>query len=174
VNRLGKILPHLTQQLTKLIECEPFLGPSFVVQEIQLDAVLLLIKDSLRLYPAIQLCLWQLLCSFQKLNLEQARWISRSYDKYFQLNKQYREWMEKCVKYSIIDYKFVPDFSTLPESLAQKLKFFINEKEKEDNDTKDNNTKDNNTKDNNTKDNNTKDNNNDNNNNNNNNKKKKK
>jgi len=139
VNTLGKILPKLNQQLSKLLECVPFLGLLVVVHEIQLEAMLLLIKDSLRLYPGIQLCLWQLLCSFQKLNLEQARWGSRAYDKYFQLNKQFREWMERNVKYSIIDYKFVPDFDTLPESLAQKLKYFINEKEKEEaNDEKDN------------------------------------
>ena len=83
------------------------------VHDITHDAMLLLIKDGLRLYPACQLCLWQLLCDFQKLNLAQAKWTSKTYDKYFELNKRLKEWFNQCIKHGIIKYSYAPRFDSV-------------------------------------------------------------
>jgi len=127
-NQLGKCLPKFMKQMNTLVECHAIMaGNEFAVNEIVRFAVLLLIKDSLRLYAAIQLCLWQMICSFQKLTLEQAKWTSRTCDRYFTLNKSYQEWFQRCVRLDIIEESFAPKFDVLSESLVEKLNDYISE-----------------------------------------------
>ena len=83
------------------------------VHPLEVEAVLLLIKDSLRVYSAIQLILWELLCSFQKLNLKQAQWVLKTYRSYFELNQRYKDWFSKMIRYGIINAEFAPKFDTV-------------------------------------------------------------
>lgn len=102
------------EQLHTLIEAECTLDSnSFTVHPLDNNAMLLLIKDSLRIYSSIQLILWELLCSFQKLTLEQATWISKTYDQYFILNGQYKKWFDKVVKFGIVEHAYAPKFDTV-------------------------------------------------------------
>merc|ERR1712177_20012 len=111
------------KQLHCVIEVESHLdGATFIVHPLNKEAMLLLIKDSLRVYSSIQLILWELLCSFQKLNLDQAKWVSKTYQQYFDLNTRYQSWFAKVVKLGIVNHQYAPKFDTLPESLADKLK----------------------------------------------------
>ncbi|ETO09313.1 hypothetical protein RFI_28071 [Reticulomyxa filosa] len=55
--------PRFMKQMNALVECHGIMaGNEFVIHDIVKHAVLLLVKDSLRLYPSIQLCLWQMIC----------------------------------------------------------------------------------------------------------------
>jgi len=125
-NQLGKCLPKFMKQMNALVECHGIIaGNDFVIHDIVRHAVLLLIKDSLRLYPSIQLCLWQMICSFQKLTLEQVKWTSRTWNRYLKLNKAYEEWFRRCVRLDIIEESFAPKFDVLSESLIVKLNEYI-------------------------------------------------
>eukprot|EP00483_Globobulimina_turgida_P006782 UN06794 len=87
LNTLGKVLPKIMKQLSCLIEVDPQIdGSTFMVHALTKEAMLLLIKDSLRIYSSIQLILWQLLCAFSKLDIQQAKWTSNTYQQYFALN----------------------------------------------------------------------------------------
>eukprot|EP00484_Ammonia_sp_Unknown_P021170 CAMPEP_0197036538 /NCGR_PEP_ID=MMETSP1384-20130603/14017_1 /TAXON_ID=29189 /ORGANISM="Ammonia sp." /LENGTH=565 /DNA_ID=CAMNT_0042466727 /DNA_START=17 /DNA_END=1714 /DNA_ORIENTATION=+ len=131
VNTLGKILPAIMKQLHSVIEVQPQInGATFTVHALVREAMLLLIKDSLRIYSSIQLILWELLCSFQKLNLEQAKWISKTYHQYFELNTRYQEWFDQVVRLGIVNHEYAPKFNTLPESLGDKLSKYISDQEK--------------------------------------------
>ncbi|ETO29757.1 hypothetical protein RFI_07364, partial [Reticulomyxa filosa] len=59
------------------------------------------------------------------LTLEQAKWTSRMCDRYFTLNKAYKEWFERCVRLNIIEESFSPNFDVLSESLVEKLNEYI-------------------------------------------------
>ena len=114
INTLGKILPKIMKQLHCIIEVEPQLnGATFVVHKLVQESMLLLIKDSLRIYSSIQLILWELLCSFQKLNLDQAKWISKTYNQYFDLNQRYQQWFGKVVRLGIVNHQYQPKFNTV-------------------------------------------------------------
>ena len=114
VNRLGKILPKIMKQLHTILEVEPQLnGATFMVHSLIKESMLLLIKDSLRIYSSIQLILWELLCSFQKLNLDQAKWVSKTYQQYFDLNERYQKWFAKVVRLGIVNHQYAPKFNTV-------------------------------------------------------------
>ena len=93
------------------------------------EAMLFLIKDSLKLYPSIQLCLWELLSNFQQLSLKQAKLVSKIFDEYFRLNELYKTWFDQCVRFQIIHYKYSPKFDTLSKNLFKKLKGYIKDLE---------------------------------------------
>jgi len=132
-NQLGKCLPKFMKQMNALVECHGIIaGNEFVIHDIVRYAVLQLIKDSLRLYPSIQLCLWQMICSFQKLTLEQVKWTSRTWDRYLTLNKAYEEWFQRCVRMDIIEESYAPKFDVLSESLIVKLNDYITTHENDD------------------------------------------
>lgn len=112
--------PVIMKQLHCVVEVEAKLdidirSPSglCMVHPLEQEAMLLMIKDSLRVYSAIQLILWELLCSFQKLNLEQAQWVSKTYRSYFDLNKRYQEWFGRVVKLGIVNPEYAPKFNTV-------------------------------------------------------------
>eukprot|EP01084_Bolivina_argentea_P084080 152162_1 len=110
------------KQLHYIIEIKP----QFNIHSLIKQTILLLIKDSLKIYSSIQLILWQLICSLQKLTIKQAIWISNTYNQYFQLNQKYKLWFTNIVKLGIINHQYTPKFNTLPKSLADKLKKYIN------------------------------------------------
>lgn len=119
VNTLGKILPKIMKQLHTILEVEPQLnGATFMVHTLIKESMLLLIKDSLRIYSSIQLILWELLCSFQKLNLDQAKWVSKTYRQYFDLNERYQKWFAKVVRLGIVNHQYAPKFNTVKYSLC--------------------------------------------------------
>jgi len=118
------------KQLHVVIDVEAVIDSmTFLVHPLQREAMLLMIKDSLRVYSSIQLILWELLCSFQKLTLEQSKWISKTYGQYFHLNERYQAWFAQNVKLGVVHHRYAPKFDTLPESLADKLKKYINDQE---------------------------------------------
>eukprot|EP01083_Nonionella_stella_P188279 693648_1 len=130
VNTLGKILPLIMKQLDCVLEVIPQLdSTSFIIHPLEKQAMLLLIKDSLKIYSSVQLILWQLIQSFQELNTKQAKWVSATYQSYFDLNTRYKQWFLVVVKLGIVNHQFAPKFDTLPETLAHKLKQYISDQE---------------------------------------------
>lgn len=135
---LGKLLPRLMQQCQLLLYCEVYFSAEYVenVHPLACWGLLLLFKDSWKIWAGIQMVMMKLLESFQHMSIDQAKWTLKMTETFQEMNEKFSTW-EGSVSREVIPFeqntKYKTKLSPLPVSLVESLKSYIAEREETDN-----------------------------------------